>query len=213
MEKNLKKEDLYSKEEYSHLKEEINLLENIINNTINYFYIFLATFLSFAFGQRDTIYLLFSQVVIIPAHLLVISKIMGRNRIVAYIRVFYEGDDVNWQRRLEKLKTKKGPLIFHFIDAVHFPFVFISFIVFALFFYRSIEIYSSYAEQIYHLLLQIPFSPLNKKELFYEASKLLFEILCTSYTFIIAIKTRKLYPADYIASWEDIKGKEDAYIV
>lgn len=195
--KPFKKKHQYLKEEYSYLKEEINQLENIINNTMNYFYIFLATFLALVFKEDDTIYLLFSQVVIIPAHLLVISKIMGINRIAAYIQIFYEGDDIKWQRRLEKLETKKGPLVFHFIGAIHFPFIFVSFIVLALFIYR-----------INCLLQQIPFSFLEKDRLFYEASKLLFEILCTLYTFITAIKNRKLSPTDYIESWEDIKAKE-----
>lgn len=205
----LKRECLYSKEEYSYLNEELIHLDNVINNTINFFYVFLATFLSFVLKEDDTIYLLLSHIVIIPAYLLVISKRMAMNRTAAYIQIFYEGKGISWQTRVGKFQPKKGPLIFHFVHASHFPFIMVNFIVLFLFLYSSYmnKTYDLYSNLIAHLLYQEDFLH-TKIELIYETSKLFFEVICTTFTFIITIKNRNLSVKDELSSWEDVKAQE-----
>ena len=51
---------LEMKEEYLMLREEILHLDSVVNNTINFFYVFMATYVAFSLTQEDTIFILLS---------------------------------------------------------------------------------------------------------------------------------------------------------
>ena len=54
---------LEMKEEYLMLREEILHLDSVVNNTINFFYVFMATYVAFSLTQEDTIFILLSFIV------------------------------------------------------------------------------------------------------------------------------------------------------
>lgn len=172
-----------SKEEYLMLRDEIIHLDSVINNTISFFYIFMATFLAFALTKSDTIYILLSHIVIIPSYLIVIGKNMAIYRISAYLVVFHEGETFNWETRLMKLKRKRLK-IFSFINLLEFPFIFVNMAVFILYCCRS--------------QWEIPLS-------IYEIGKLAFEIIILLIFIILMNKNRKISVNDYIEEWIKIK--------
>lgn len=126
-----------SKDEYLMLREEMLHLESIINNTINFFYVFIASFLAFALTKNDTIFLLVSYIITIPAYLIVLSKMEGMCRIGAYLCVFHEGKEFNWETRNMKYKENRGRKTFTYLISSNFPFVFVNVAVFVLYLYRT----------------------------------------------------------------------------
>lgn len=79
-----------NEKEYLMLREEILHLDEVIVHTINFFYAFLASFLAFALTQKDTIYIVLSYIVILPAYLIVLSKLHGMSKIGGYLYVYHE---------------------------------------------------------------------------------------------------------------------------
>lgn len=174
------------KEEFISLREEITQLASAIDGIINILYVFIAAYLAYALNQKDTIYILISHIVVLPAYLLVIGKRMAMCKISAYIIVYYEEDIAGWSSRSISFNAKTGPKIFKYIDASHFPFVLINCAILFLFIYRSSWTFSIY--EIVKLVTEISF----------------FIILS-----IISIKNRKLSSKDMIKSWKEQKNKEE----
>lgn len=143
------------KEEYMSLREEMTQLASAIDGIINILYVFIAAYLAYALNQEDTLYILISHIVVLPAYLLVIGKRMAMCKISAYIIVYYEEDIVGWPSRSINFNTKTGPKIFKYIDASHFPFILINFAILFLFIYRSIWTFSIY--EIIKLIIEISF--------------------------------------------------------
>lgn len=112
--------------EYLMLREEIMLLGNIVNNTIKFFYVFVSAVLLFGITQEDSLYILISYIVIIPAYMLVASKINGERKIGAYLYVFHEGQDFNWETRNKKLYEKSKKQLSNKISSFNYPFFFVS---------------------------------------------------------------------------------------
>ena len=48
--------------EYLMLRDELLHLDTVVNNTINFFYVFIASFIAFALTQEDTIFILLSYI-------------------------------------------------------------------------------------------------------------------------------------------------------
>lgn len=92
--------------EYLMLREEILHLDSLINNTISFFYTFMATYLAYALSQDDTILFVLSYMVIVPAYMIVLSKMQGICKIGAYLKVVHEGNEFNWETKNMKLKMK-----------------------------------------------------------------------------------------------------------
>ena len=88
-----------AKDEYLMLREEILHLDSITNNTINFFYAFIAAYIAFALTQEDTIFILLSFIGIIPPYLIVLNKMNALCKIGAYLYVFHEGGSFKWERR------------------------------------------------------------------------------------------------------------------
>lgn len=76
-----------AKDEYLMLREEIL---HFINNTINFFYVFIASYIAFTLMQEDTIFILLSFIGIIPPYLIVLNKMNALCKIGAYLHVFHE---------------------------------------------------------------------------------------------------------------------------
>lgn len=175
-----------SRDEYLMLRDEILHLDTLINNTINFFYVFIATFLAFAVNQDDTIFILMSYIVTIPAYLIVISKTKGMCKIGAYLKVFHEGKDYNWEsRRIMYQKSIKNNL-FKYMASTTFPFVFVGIAVNVLFFY---------------------YTPWSCTMPFYEISKI---FLCFALFIILLIliwKNKSINTEDFVEKWKEIKEK------
>lgn len=125
--------------EYLMLREEILHLSSLESQTLNFMYVFVGTVLAFSFTQEDTISILISYIVIIPAYNIIIDYEQGIYKIGAYLYVFLEGSSFNWERRsltfyetLRKKEKYNSP-----IQAFNYPFIFISTLITVFFFVRT----------------------------------------------------------------------------
>lgn len=172
------------REEYVSLREEINQLCTGMDNIIGILYAFLAAYLAYVFDKEDTIYILFSYIIILPAYLLIVSKRIASCKISAYISVFHESGKNKWETRLIEYKTDKKLKIFNYIDAYHFPLIIADLVTFTLFIIKTNWT-----------------SPLDA----YEIGKLGVETFLFISIIIIAVKSRKITVKDYLQSWTNIK--------
>lgn len=175
-----------SKDEYLMLREEILHLDTMTNNTINFFYVFIATYMIFALNQDDTIFILISYIVIIPAYLIVISKVQGMYKIGAYLKVFHEGGNFNWESRRIMYTKNTKPNIFNYVSSINFPFIFVSVTVDILF--------------LYNILCRCPL-------LSYEIGKIILCIVLSILLFILIYKNRSIKTEDFVYEWNEIKNK------
>ncbi|MCH5271591.1 MAG: hypothetical protein J1E83_12715 [Lachnospiraceae bacterium] len=168
-----------NKEEYLMLREEILHMDSVINNTINFFYAFMASFLGFALTQSDNIFILVSYVIIIPAYLIVLNKLEGMGRIGAYLHVFQEGEKFNWEtRNMEFMKRCSSR-----ISAPNLPFLFVNFSVVVLLFLRT------------------SWSSLS----LYDILKLIFGVILFGSVSFLLVKNKFICTRDKISIWKEIK--------
>lgn len=170
------------KDEYLMLREEILHLDSIVSNTINFFYAFIASYLAFALLQEDTIFILLSYIVTIPAYLIVLNKMKAMCRIAAYLKIFLEGNEFNWETRYMQYKDKNESSFFRIVSW-HFPFMVVSIAVTALLIYKM---------------------KCNASLSFYEISKLLIGLLSMIFIVINMIKFKNIGIKDYIDKWNGI---------
>lgn len=167
-----------SKDEYLMLREEILHLDTVINQTINFFYAFISAYIAFALTQNDTIFILLSYIGIIPPYLIVLNKMNGLCKIGAYLNVFHEGDNFNWERRhliyKDKYESRKSRII-----SSHFPFIFVSSAVTGLLLYKTNwQCISNY-----------------------DAIKIFSGLMLFLAVLHEMIKNRNISPQDYIEKW------------
>lgn len=179
-----------SEDEYLMLREEILHLESIINNTINFFYVFIASFLAFALTQNDTIFLLLSYIVTMPAYLIVLSKMEGMCRIGAYLHVFHEGKEFNWERRNLIYKKDRGRKTFTYLISSNFPFVFVNIAVFVLYLYRT---------------------PWDHIKEIYELCKFIYASTMFMTLSILILKNGNISVSDFTQNWEQVCKKVCKY--
>lgn len=172
-----------SKEEYLMLRDEIIHLDAMINNTINFFYIFIASFLAFALTKSDTIYILLSHIVTFPTYMIVTGRRIAICKIAAYLHVFHEGEMFNWETRSLEFRSNNRPKIFGYIDDIHIPFLFVNIAIF---------------------LLYIHHTHWNELFTIYEMSKFFFEIIIFIVFIILVTKNRKVSTAYYVEDWKRI---------
>ena len=170
--------------EYLMLREEILHLDTIINNTINFFYVFVSAVPAYAIGQEDPLFVLIPWVVIIPAYRIVLGKRKNIFRIAAYLNVFHEGGNFNWERRQKKMyeissygRSKK-------ISSFNYPFIFVSTFVMIVF-----------VTKINWLEVRVNI----------ELLKIVFGVVLYSIQMGAIIKNRKIDADKYITQWEEIK--------
>lgn len=174
-------------QEYLSLRKEVNDLCSSSDNIISMLYAFLTAYLAFVFNKEDTVYLLFTYVVLLPVYLLIISKRIATCKISAYISVFHEKEGNMWENRLMEYNTPKKPFIFLFIEATHFPFIFINFFILVFYIIRlkSCELQTMYGRIKLVLLC-----------LFFIAM------------YALAVRYRKISVSDYVNEWKKIQIKE-----
>lgn len=169
-----------SKDEYLMLRDEILHLDNITNNTINFFYAFISAYIAFALTQEDTIFIMLSFIGIIPPYLIALNKMNALCKIGAYLYVFHEGKSFKWERRHMRYKDKYESSEFRVISW-HFPFIFVSFAVSGLLLYKtnwsSISVIDIIKISICFVLLLI--------------------------VLIKAYKNRNICPKSYVGKWEE----------
>lgn len=175
-----------NEKEYLMLREEILHLDTLVNNTINFFYVFIASFLAFSLIQDDTIFLLLSYIVILPAYLIVINKSQGMLKIGAYLCVFYEEKSFNfkWESRnvqFNKLGSKPN---FSYLRSFSLPFVLVSAVTTILIIYRT---------------------GVNANFQLYEIVKAIVALLSFALIMAIALKTRRVTPDVYKRAWEKVQ--------
>jgi len=176
-----------SKDEYLMLRDEILQLNTLINNTINFFYVFVSAALLFAIGQEDSMYVLMCYVVIIPAYLITLSKQIGLYKIASYLYVFQEGEKFNWERRMKKIYESHHFSALRTIQTYNYPFLFVSTFVTVIF---LIKTEWSIIEQTVEFL------------------KLTFAIIMYVFLLVMVIRNRKITIEKYIPYWEKIKNEE-----
>lgn len=174
--------------EYLMLREEILHLDTVINNTINFFYAFVAAALAYSINQDDVIFTLLPWIIIIPAYRIILGKRKNIFRIAAYLNVFHEGKNYNWERRQKKMydttscgKSKK-------ISSFNYPFIFVSTFVMVIF------------------LLKI-----NWFEVRFNVELVKIIIGTVPYAIQIAaiVKNRKIDSEEYVLQWKNIKEEEE----
>lgn len=168
------------KDEYLMLREEILHLDNIANNTINFFYAFISAYIAFSLTQNDTIFILLSFMGIIPPYLIVLNKMNALCKIGAYLYVFHEGKDFKWERRHMRYKDKYESSAFRLISW-HFPFIFVSFSVSGLLIYKTNWLSISVIDII----------------------KIMICIILLLIVLIKAYKNKNISPKVYIGKWEE----------
>lgn len=169
-----------SKDEYLMLREEILHLDNITNNTINFFYAFIAAYIAFALTQKDTVFILLSFIGIIPPYLIVLNKINALCKIGAYLYVFHEGKDFKWERRHMRYKDKYESSAFRVISW-HFPFIFVSVAVSGLLIFKTNWLSITVIDII----------------------KIMICIMLLLIVLIKAYKNRNISPKVYVEKWEE----------
>lgn len=171
------------KDEYLMLREEILHLDSIVNNTINFFYVFIASYSAFSLLQKDTIFLLLSYIVIIPAYQIVLNKMQAMCKIGAYLKIYHEGDDFNWETRHMQYKEIHENSRFRIISW-HFPFILVSLAISVLFITKTEwECICS----------------------FWEISKIMLCAVGVLFIFYKVYKFINISPKDYIGKWKEIE--------
>lgn len=176
-----------NEKEYLMLREEILHLDTIINNTINFFYAFVSAVLAYAVKQDDVLFVLMVWVIIIPAYRIVVGKRKNIFRIAAYLNVFHEGEEFNWERRQKQLfdttqygKNKK-------ISSFNYPFIFVTVFV------------------IFVFVVKIKWRSIGFNE---ELAKAIIGIVLPTIQIGAIIKNRKIDVDQFIKQWEKIKKKK-----
>lgn len=171
------------KDEYLMLREEILHLDSIVNNTINFFYVFIASYIAFALLQKDTIFILLSYIVIIPAYQIVLNKMQAICKIGSYLKIFHEGEDFNWETRHMQYKERYESSHFRIISW-HFPFMLVSIAISVLF-----------------------FGKMNWENIFsiWEIFKIIICINCILFILNNVYRYKNISPKDYIEKWEEIR--------
>ena len=173
--------------EYLMLRSEILHLGTLENQTMNFLYVFVATVIAFSIAQNDTIIILLSYIVIIPSYKLVISHEKGIYKIGAYLYVFLEGNEFNWERRNFAFynELKAGLNQKTYFQAFNYPFLFVSSFVMLIF------------------LLHTNFIELCQSS--YELFKLTVAFILYFYVWKEAIRNRYYSISKYIDKWQNIK--------
>ena len=173
-------------EEYLMLRDEILHLSSLENQTINFLYVFVGSVLAFSITQKDTLAILISYIVIIPAYKMVISHEQGIYRIGAYLYVFLEGNTFNWERRsLIFYDVLRGyPHKRRKVQVFNYPFLFTSSLILVFF------------------LIRTDFTAIFT---LYEWIKLIAAILLYLYILLTVINNKYYSVSKYIDLWNDIK--------
>lgn len=183
------------KDEYLMLRDEILHLSTLENNTLNFFYIFVSSIMAFSFTQEDTIFIGLSYLVIIPAHAIIVTQYQGIYKIGAYLFVFHEGKDFNWERRSWKFYEQLSGESENWrsnLQSFNFPFIFASIFVTAVFMFR----------------FNWEYFFVNTRDGLYETAKMILMICLFAITIWRVIKYRHLDNGNYLDSWEKVKADE-----
>lgn len=174
-----------SKDEYLMLRDEILHLDLLVNNTINFFYVFVSAVLLYSLKEKNVVSMLISYIVIIPAYIIAMDKTKNMYKIGAYLRVFHEGNEFNWETRNAKLYQDPKFAKLSKMSAFNLPFLFVSSFVTILFMAR-ID-WNSVGETI-------------------EFLKVVIAIILYSVQLILIIKNGRIKYFDYVEFWEKQKN-------
>ena len=178
-----------SKDEYLMLREEILCLSNMENNVMNFFYISIAAIMAFSLTQQDTISVLLPYLIIIPAYKLVLSKIRGIYKAGAYLYVFHEGKNFNWEKRSLKFIQKMPQIFLNKMQAFNYPFLLTSIFTTIVFLLRT--------------------NWENITTGYYDLIKVIMAILLFCVIIIMIMKNRRMDISDFIPCWQEIKNAEE----
>lgn len=176
-----------SKDEYLMLREEILHLDTVVNNTINFFYVFVSAVLAFTITQDDSMFVLISYIVIIPSYLMVLSKEKMIFKIGAYLNVFHEGKKFNWERRNRILYSHDSVPILYKFQSFNFPFLFVSTFITLIF----------CAKTDWHKICIAD-----------EVIKVVMSISLYIVQLVMIVKNRRISSKPYITLWENVKNQE-----
>lgn len=107
----------------------------------------------------------------------------GMCRIGAYLKVFHEGTNFNWETRNLKYKEKMGRKTFTYLVSSNFPFAFVNMAVFILYLQRT---------------------QWNEDFDSYEVFKLIIAVRAFIMVSILIFKNRSIATSDFVEKWEEI---------
>lgn len=145
--------------------------------------------MAFSLTQQDTLFVLLSYVIIIPAYRLVLSKVIGIYKIGAYLFVYQEGNIFNWERRSNEFYDREPKVFRKKMQAFNFPFLFTSTFVTGMFLVRTnwkVTCQSSY-----------------------EVTKGILAMALYAYIICMILKNRSIDVRKFLPTWEAIKRREE----
>lgn len=181
-----------SNDEYSLLRTEILQCSQVLDNARNILYTAVGAILAFAFTQNDPLIFVIPYVVIIPTYLLTLETVYSIYRIGAYLLVFHEGTEYNWESRLFKLyDVLKPKKTLRYSFTLHVPFISVGFIctLLSLFFLFTNDSEITIFDFAFRCGLPIV---------------LLFSILAIAYIHRESSNAKSMF----VKQWEDVKAAE-----
>ena len=168
--------------EYLMLRDEIIHLDELVNNTINFSYVFVAAILSFALTKSDSTFVLMVYVAVLPTYIIVLSKSLQIYRITAYLYVFCEGEDSNfkWEhRRHQYIRDNNGMALNNEPRSFHWPFLIADIATFMLFLQRN-------TWDVHGII------------------KFIIALICLMAIIILFLKYKNYETQNYIEAWEKV---------
>lgn len=155
---------------------------------MGFFYAFISSIIAFSLVKQDTIFIMISYVAILPVYRLVLSKEISIYKIGAYLYVFHEGEEFNWERRSSIFYGKLPKIFKRKIPTFNYPFIYISTFVLIIFFLRT------------------DWEQINNSN--YELIKILLSLGLQCLLIFLIMKNRNLGKMCYVPTWEEIKNDE-----
>lgn len=148
--------DMKSTKEYKMIKDEIMYMHKAIQELRSILYVAVASVLTFAVGKTTPLLCLVPYCVIIPTYIVTIDYQFSMWKLGAYLLVFQEGKEYNWETRLHIFNTKEARKSRGSAKSFHSPFIATALICTILFFakidYKNIS-HESWMQIVLAILL------------------------------------------------------------
>jgi hypothetical protein len=176
-------------EEYKLLREEILNMANIRHTTISILYTGVSAILVLGVSLERSLIFLLTFCVIIPTYMMVIDYSNCIKKIGAYLQVFHEDSEFNWESRLYELSKNTRKSIKGWAYSFLSPFYILSFIALGLF------------------CLYYDFSILIEDVRIVE---LIIAVILFGLTLLYAIKHKHIDTIKdrYVLEWKKVKNKD-----
>lgn len=174
--------------EYEMIREEIMYMYKAIQELRKILYVMVVSVLTIAVGRNESLLCLVPYCVIIPIYIVTIDYQYSMWKLGAYLIIFHEGKEYNWETRLHNFNVNEGNKNRSGAKSFHSPFVATSIICTILFFVKI-----DYSDITYETYVQIALALLLfGVVLFYRFSK----------------KNPDKAKSDFIENWKIVKKNQ-----